>query len=699
MSETVSINAQGGGGEPHLDVNSTRPDAVATGNQAIALGYGNDASGTYSITIGYESEASNDQSIAIGKFAFTDDDKGIVIGGVSGAGTKSIALGYLCGDSGSFNVTLGYNSNAGGAGDKRNVSIGSNAFNIDAYGVAIGYGAFVTADGGVAIGHFTSVATGTRGNIAIGKFSRADASKSIAIGYDADSGSSGSLGNTRTIALGYKAETFGNRCVQIGNGTNSEDDTIKFLGATIANKYGVEAWTAFSPGGPPQISVPDGTLLVNTAEDTFSFYSGGTWQSPGGGGGITVQDDGLSIVIGATTTNFTGTGVVVTDVGGVATIDVPGGGGEDYFETNQTGTLPSVTGAESIAIGRECTSTMANSFSFGHNSDATGSPSVAIGLNVITGGDNAVGIGSGASANGDFSVSIGTGTSPGENGIAIGRASDAGTLDSISIGNNSDVGTNNRGIAIGRSAIVNGLNAIAIGYTAEAPGSDDADAIAIGTNCRAVAPRVVAIGKDIIHGGISRDSVFIGTGAGTGTASEQAEFSVAIGYKADAREESCIAIGRGATTSGVFPKSIAIGVDSACVGDTGGICIGYGAANSGALGVTNSVSIGTNSFTNGANAVAIGNGASAVGADCIAIGDGASSTLGAAQIGTGTNNTASTLQFLTNPIANSAGTQCTAAAAAPSGTPADGTFYLDTSSGNGTLHIYSNGGWRSVAVL
>lgn len=46
-----------------------------------------------------------------------------------------------------------------------------------------------------------------------------------------------------------------------------------------------------------------------------------------GFGGITVQDDGTTIINGATGLNFTGTGVTVTANGNIATVDISGGGG------------------------------------------------------------------------------------------------------------------------------------------------------------------------------------------------------------------------------------------------------------------------------------------------------------------------------------------------------------------------------------
>jgi len=55
------------------------------------------------------------------------------------------------------------------------------------------------------------------------------------------------------------------------------------------------------------------------------------WKTGGGGGGsVPVQDDGVQVVATPTAINFTGAGVTVTDVSGVASVAIPGGGGASY---------------------------------------------------------------------------------------------------------------------------------------------------------------------------------------------------------------------------------------------------------------------------------------------------------------------------------------------------------------------------------
>src|SRR6056297_2069724 len=62
-----------------------------------------------------------------------------------------------------------------------------------------------------------------------------------------------------------------------------------------------------------------------TSEIYTTFGDGSTLSSAGGV--VPVEDDGSEIVAAPSALNFTGAGVTVTDVSGVATIDISGGGG------------------------------------------------------------------------------------------------------------------------------------------------------------------------------------------------------------------------------------------------------------------------------------------------------------------------------------------------------------------------------------
>lgn len=59
-------------------------------------------------------------------------------------------------------------------------------------------------------------------------------------------------------------------------------------------------------------------------------FDGSAWvvvTGGGGGGAVPVQDEGSVVVAAPTAINFVGSGVTTTNVGGVATVNIPGGGG------------------------------------------------------------------------------------------------------------------------------------------------------------------------------------------------------------------------------------------------------------------------------------------------------------------------------------------------------------------------------------
>lgn len=88
------------------------------------------------------------------------------------------------------------------------------------------------------------------------------------------------------------------------------------------------------PGAPAIIqSSPLGTFYQQESPATFWRKNpAGSWDQVaaggGGGAGVNVEDDGTPVVSPASTLDFAGDGVSVTDAGGgEATITIPGGGG------------------------------------------------------------------------------------------------------------------------------------------------------------------------------------------------------------------------------------------------------------------------------------------------------------------------------------------------------------------------------------
>ena len=113
---------------------------------------------------------------------------------------------------------------------------------------------------------------------------------------------------------------------------------------------------AGSNGTNDDITITGGTNVTVTRTSATEL----TINSTGGTGGVDVEDDGTSIVTGATTFNFTGGGVTVTDAGSnEATVNIPspGSGGVTFRGTvnvDDDNTLPATAGQQNpndVAVG------------------------------------------------------------------------------------------------------------------------------------------------------------------------------------------------------------------------------------------------------------------------------------------------------------------------------------------------------------
>ncbi len=80
-------------------------------------------------------------------------------------------------------------------------------------------------------------------------------------------------------------------------------------------------------------SVAKGLAPASGGGTTNFLRADGTWAAPGGGGSITVQDEGINITTALSTLNFVGAGVTVTG-GATATVTISGGGGGGLSDGN-----------------------------------------------------------------------------------------------------------------------------------------------------------------------------------------------------------------------------------------------------------------------------------------------------------------------------------------------------------------------------
>lgn len=513
--------------------------------------------------------------------------------------------------------------------------------------IAIGPSTVVTGIDSIVIGNGPS--TGQQSSIALGTNASVAGNNAIAIGTSAEAGdvTAGSLpdGN-ESIAIGFEAKAFQSNAVQIGPGTNSNAATIQFFDSTIAGAQGIVAEVL--PSVPTAFAL-DGTLKIDGSTQELYLRDNSAWHKVGG----------LS----------------------------------PYFVETFTGAVPTTDNPEQLAIGQGAsTSISSNAIAIGLNASCAGA-GVAIG-----GGSNATSLG----------IAIGNGEAGG--GVNIGYSNALCVIDDIRVGNNNTSLSGTRNILIGADNITEGgVRPLILGYDNQVSGDDcisigtdivhnsapAARKVSIGHGCTVGAADVIAIGSDCTAEGVN--SLAIGKNANTRAATNaiaignSAIFSVTgmdnsilIGNGANGASTATDATFIGPSSSGTGARGVAIG-NAAAANSTSGIAIGDAAT---AGGILETIAIGANSSSQADGGIAIGDTAVVTAANAL-------------QLGTGTNSTANTLQYLTNTIATSDGVKVPyqTTGVAPTSTPADGTLVLDNNGGTTTLWARANGAWVSLVSV
>ena len=167
--------------------------ASVMGNEAIAIGHGatsNSVGGAYGIAIGDGSSAENDQSISIGFSA-------------SAFGPADLVIGPTC------SANAGLSSLAG-----QNVVIGNNSHSDGQDSIVIGdTSSAVTGNNMIVIGRQAGAAA--EASIVVGQFSKAYGSYSVAMGYDAEVGTS-IYPVSYSVVIGFESRGGENYGVAIG---------------------------------------------------------------------------------------------------------------------------------------------------------------------------------------------------------------------------------------------------------------------------------------------------------------------------------------------------------------------------------------------------------------------------------------------------------------------------------------------------
>lgn len=130
---------------------------VATGGDALAIGYGSIAAGTASTAVGTGASASNSGSVALGYAAGAQGLGGTAIGTASSAaGAGSTALGFAAGATGTGSTAIGAAASAVG---NNSVAVGNGAGANQANTIAIGANVKTTQANQVAIGNAANTYT------------------------------------------------------------------------------------------------------------------------------------------------------------------------------------------------------------------------------------------------------------------------------------------------------------------------------------------------------------------------------------------------------------------------------------------------------------------------------------------------------------------------------------------------------------
>lgn len=208
-----------------------------------------------------------------------------------------------------------------------------------------------------------------------------------------------------------------------------------------------------------------------------------------------------------------------------------------------------------------------------------------------------------------------------------------------------------RANSTGEDAAAAGEDAVAIGVSAKANGKDS---VALGDDARSAssAENSIAIGREAVSGSFND---MTGDGDSSNVVTDGGKASISIGDAANARGNSSIALGDGATVYNdgtndqLNDNSMAIGTKASTVASNNAIAMGNNAAvtqNShsaaaigdsakaeaeGALALgkstaasgADSIAVGTEAAASGADALAMGKNAQASGADAVALGNGA----------------------------------------------------------------------------
>ncbi|MCL7781982.1 YadA-like family protein [Pasteurella multocida] len=408
-------------GIKYFRVKSTLDDAVADGQDSVAIGPKAKTEGVDAVALGHDSTANATESIAIGKkaYAVKTANKGIAIGEHARVGSKqdgdvvydgassyvlgpkdgesSVAIGDKAVSRGEASIAIGKNAitsnkDAKSQIAKNNIALGTNAQAIASdNSIALGNAARTNKDSDSSIAIGDSAETKAAHSLAVGTTSKALAEAALALGKLAEAK------GTSSVAMGNTSKADGSNSVAVGNTSQTlQSNTIAIGSSTIANpertiSIGLNA-------GKGQEADATGTKhsQINIGENSGEGVIGQLNIGIGAHAGTNVVGK-HNIALGT----YAGTNLKNSEETSGANVSI--GHEANKYDQLTAVQKSTVVGAQTKAASR---------------STALGAEATALGLDAV-----AVGITS--KAEGDKSVAIGANSTADSNNVALGATSRA----------------------------------------------------------------------------------------------------------------------------------------------------------------------------------------------------------------------------------------------------------------------------------
>ena len=516
MAMGVSADASGnysialGSGDVRGDFTANANYPKATGEKAIAIGHNSNSSNTAATAIGAGATASGqdsfaggsgtaggNSSIAIGKSSGATNDRALAVGvNAKATGKDTVAVGSGAGGTVGLGFASSIDDNKGVVQTIKNINVattadGDNAVAVGHYanamnsgvalgqntlaatgGVAIGKGVFEDTNnvdaGGTVIGQDSTV-TGFY-SLAVGRYTFASGSTSMAMGYDASAKGNYAVAMGRKVIADGTSTAIGHHAVATNGGlaigSQDNDASKDKTTASASGAVAIGKNTQSTLKGAVALG-SDSTTATNATKQESVTINGITYNFAGA-----TSDTGMQVSVGAAGKERQIKNVAAGEVSATSTDAINGSQlfaiasqikPIQYFAVNSSVAdnkdNTGATGSDSVAIGPKAKAQAVSSIALGNNATAAGGNSIAIGnTSSATDKQSPISIGYGATANGDFSVAIGGG----DNNTNYGAT--ANGVGGTALGGRTKTTGGNFQTAVGFGATTTAENASAFGY-------------------------------------------------------------------------------------------------------------------------------------------------------------------------------------------------------------------------------------------